>query len=145
MHPYAEIAQTLTESLRLKQPAIAISFSDRLPEGVARWSGPIPAGCRFWQEAASRVFATTSADHERCAVGQYTHGLEMSSAAQTDLHQALKVFADLTYVRPEDVAEIPVLQSRAPYVVYAPLASAPLPPDVVLLFVQANQTRSEEH
>jgi uncharacterized protein (DUF169 family) len=86
------------------------------------------------------VFATTAADHERCAVGQYTHGLEMSSAAQADLHQALKVFADLTYVRPEDVAEIPVLQARAPYVVYGPLASVPLSPDVVLLFVRANQT-----
>jgi uncharacterized protein (DUF169 family) len=35
---------------------------------------------------------------------------------------------------------IPVLQSQPGYVVYAPLADSLLPPDVVLLFVNANQT-----
>jgi uncharacterized protein (DUF169 family) len=35
---------------------------------------------------------------------------------------------------------IPVLESQPAYVVYAPLADSPLPPDVVLLFVNANQT-----
>jgi uncharacterized protein (DUF169 family) len=43
-------------------------------------------------------------------------------------------------VRPEDLAQIPVLASQPAYVVYAPLAASPLPPDVVLLFVNANQT-----
>ncbi len=53
---------------------------------------------------------------------------------------ALKVFGELDYVRPEDLAQIPVLASQPGYVVYAPLAASPLPPDVVLLFVNANQT-----
>ena len=53
---------------------------------------------------------------------------------------ALKVFADLGYVRPEDLPMIPVLASRSKYVVYGPLAQIPLPPDVVLLFVNSNQT-----
>jgi uncharacterized protein (DUF169 family) len=64
----------------------------------------------------------------------------MSPAAATDLQDALKVFADLTYVRPEDLAAIPVLEAKAKYVVYGPLGEGPLPPDVVLLFVRANQT-----
>jgi uncharacterized protein (DUF169 family) len=33
-----------------------------------------------------------------------------------------------------------VLASQPAYVMYAPLAESPLPPDVVLLFVNANQT-----
>jgi uncharacterized protein (DUF169 family) len=53
---------------------------------------------------------------------------------------ALKVFGELDYVRAEDLALIPVLASQPRYVVYAPLADSPLPPDVVLLFVNANQT-----
>jgi uncharacterized protein (DUF169 family) len=53
---------------------------------------------------------------------------------------ALEIFGELDYVRPEDVASIPVLQSQARYVVYGPLNDAPLAPDVVLLFVNANQT-----
>jgi uncharacterized protein (DUF169 family) len=56
------------------------------------------------------------------------------------LADALKVFADLGYVRPEDLAMIPVLQSRPRYVIYGPLAETPLPPDIVILFVNANQS-----
>jgi uncharacterized protein (DUF169 family) len=140
MPSYSEIAASLTESLKLSQPPVAICLSDTLPEGVAEWSGQSPAGCRFWQEAASRTFATSAADHERCSIGQYTHALEMSPAAGEDLQDALKVFADLTYVRPEDLAAIPVLAAKSRYVIYGPLAEAPAPPDVVLLFVRADQT-----
>jgi len=140
MPNYSEIANALTEALALTQPPVAVCLSDRVPEGVPLWSGAAPAGCRFWQEAGSRVFATSAADHERCAIGQYTHGLDMSAAAQTDLQDALKVFADLTYVRPEDLAAIPVLQVKARYVIYGPLSETPLAPDVVLLLVQASQT-----
>jgi len=137
---HSETAAALTRALNLTQPPIAICFTDDLPYGVAQWSGPIPAGCRFWQEAATRTFATTAADHERCAIGQYTHGLEMSPAAAGDLGDALKVFADLTYVRPEDIAAIPVLENKSRYVIYGPLADAPATPDVVMLFVRADQT-----
>jgi uncharacterized protein (DUF169 family) len=52
----------------------------------------------------------------------------------------LKVFADLGYVREQDIPLIPVLRSRSKVVVYGPLDAVPLPPDVVLLFVQADQT-----
>ncbi len=104
------------------------------------WLGQSPAGCRFWQEAASRVFATTAADHSLCSIGQYTHNLEMSPASSTDLMDALKVFGELSYVREQDVAMIPVLGSKPKYVVYGPLGQIPVDPDVVLLFVRADQT-----
>ena len=86
------------------------------------------------------TFATSSADHSLCAIGVYTHSLQPSPAQQTDLMDALKVFNDLGYVREEDLALIPVLATQPKYVVYSPLADAPLPPDVVLMFVNANQT-----
>ena len=53
---------------------------------------------------------------------------------------ALKVFGDLGYVRPEDLPQIPVLQSQPDYVVYGPLAQAEEVPDIVMLFVNSNQT-----
>jgi uncharacterized protein (DUF169 family) len=107
---------------------------------VAAWSGRSPAGCRFWQEGATRVFATSADDHSLCSIGQYTHNLEMTPDSATDLTDALKVFADLGYVRDEDLATIPVLASRPQYVIYAPLSEVPMSPDVVLLFVHAGQT-----
>jgi uncharacterized protein (DUF169 family) len=140
MTSYLGTAQSLVQSLRLKQPPIAVTPTNRIPDGVESWSGPTPAGCRFWQEAATRTFATSAADHALCSIGLHTHGMEMSPAAIADLGAALKVFADLTYVRDQDVASIPVLASKPKYIVYGPLAETPIEPDVVLLFVQAGQT-----
>jgi uncharacterized protein (DUF169 family) len=137
---FAAIAETLSASLRLQQPPIAISFSNTLPNSIAAHQGRVPAGCRFWEDAAASTFATTAADHNLCAIGVYTHNLEPSAQQQADLVDALKVFADLGYVRSEDLQHIPVLKTQPRHVIYSPLAKAPLPPDVVLLFVEAGQT-----
>lgn len=140
MSAYTSIAQTLTEALKLTQPPVAVCFSESLPANLEAWSGHSPAGCRFWQEAATRVFATSAGDHALCSIGMYTHNLEMSSASAADLGAALKVFADLSYVRAEDLAAIPVLASKPKHVIYGPLAEIPVAADVVLLFVRADQT-----
>jgi uncharacterized protein (DUF169 family) len=134
------LAGVLTASLDLKQPPVAICFADSLPPGVKSHAGRVPAGCRFWEDGATAAFATSASDHSLCAIGVYTHNLQTSPAQQTDLMDALKVFGELDYVRQEDLGLIPVLGSRPAYVVYSPLANSPLPPDVVLLFVNANQT-----
>lgn len=137
---YAEIAATLSDSLDLRQPPVAISFSDTPPAGLNAHDGAAPAGCRFWQDAATASFTTSAADHNLCSIGVYTHNLQPSPAQQTDLVDTLKVLGDLGYVTPQDLASIPVLQSRSQYVVYSPLSATPLPPDVVLLFVNASQS-----
>jgi uncharacterized protein (DUF169 family) len=134
------IAQILTDSLHLTQPPLAVCFADSVPEGVKLYSGAVPAGCRFWQEAANGVFATVATQHDLCSIGAYTHNLETTAAEQQDLGDALKVFADLGYVREQDLPLIPVLGKRPKVVIYGPLDDVPLPADVVLLFVRADQT-----
>lgn len=140
MENYAALAQELVELLHLDQQPVAISFGDTAPGGIKEYDGQAPAGCRFWQDAATSTFTTSAGNHELCAIGVHTHNLQTSPAQQKDLMDALKVFADLGYVRAEDVPQIPVLKNPAKFVTYAPLAEAPLPPDVVLLFVRADQT-----
>jgi len=140
MSSRADISRTLTDSLNLKQPPVAVCLTDSLPAGVSVWQGHAPAGCRFWQEASTRVFATSSEHHALCSIGQYTHNLEMSPSSSQDLGDALKVLGELTYVREQDIPQIPVLASKTKHVIYGPLADIPLDPDVVLLFVRADQT-----
>ncbi|WP_158749239.1 DUF169 domain-containing protein [Acidobacterium sp. S8] len=136
---YAKIASLLTNCLNLSQSPVAISFTDAIPNGVGRHVGDVSAGCRFWQDGAMTVFATSSSDHQRCAIGVYTHHLQPTPAQQTDLMGALKIFGELSYVREEDLPLIPVLQQQSAHVIYAPLAETPLPPQIVLLFVNASQ------
>lgn len=136
---FAAIADTLTASLHLQQPPVAISLCVSLPDGIAAHSGRVAAGCRFWEDAAAGAFVTSAADHYQCAIGVHTHNLQPSPEQQTDLKDAVKVFADLGYVREQDLPQIPVLQSRPKHIVYAPLGRAVLSPDVVLLFVSSHQ------
>jgi uncharacterized protein (DUF169 family) len=140
MSSYSEISQALTEALKLAQSPVAVSLAESVPAGVEAWAGHSPAGCQFWQEAGKRVFATSASDHGLCSIGLYTHNLEMTPAAASELGAALKVFNDLSYVRTEDVPMIPVLAQRPRHVIYSPLAQTPVDPDVVLLFVRPNQT-----
>jgi uncharacterized protein (DUF169 family) len=140
MTTFASIACALTDALSLSRPPISVSFADQIPASVPIFSGTVPAGCRFWQEAADCVFATVARDHELCAIGVYTHNLESTPAQQKDLRDALKVFADLGYVRPADLPFIPVLNRKVKAIIYGPLGTVPVGPDVVLLFVRADQT-----
>jgi uncharacterized protein (DUF169 family) len=57
-----------------------------------------------------------------------------------ELKTTLKVLNSLDYVRDEEVAAIPVLDRTVKHVVYAPLADAPLTPDVVVLFANARHS-----
>jgi uncharacterized protein (DUF169 family) len=134
------LAGTLTDSLNLTRAPIAVCFADELPARVPTYPGTVPAGCRFWQEAAGGVFATEARQHDLCGIGVYTHNLDRSPATQKDLGDALKVFSDLGYVREQDLPLIPVMERRSKYVIYGPLSAIPLAPDVVLLFVNADQT-----
>lgn len=140
MSELRDLATRLTESLELSQPPIAVALRDELPPEVEAFSGQVPAGCRFWQEATQRTFATSTADHELCAIGVHTHSLaEPSPRAQGELGEVLKVMADLDYVREDEVAGIPTVARSSRHVVYGPLAEAPLPPDVVLVFADSAQ------
>ena len=141
MSQFESIAQSLTDSLHLRVPPVAVCLTNTPPAGVPFSKESAPAGCSFWERGAKEVFITSPKDHENCAVGLYTHHMPLDTPArQENLNDCLKVFGDLGYVRPEDIPAIPVLKEEAKYVVYAPLSSTPLPPSVVLLFANSRQS-----
>ncbi len=140
MSKYSELAENLQKVLGLSVPPVAVCIVDEVPAGIPTLGRPLAAGCMFWQEALRGPFATSAPQHESCAIGVYTHNMAGASAAQqTELGEVLRVMADLTYVRREDVPLIPVLRQQARHIIYAPLAETPHDPDVVLLFAHSRQ------
>jgi uncharacterized protein (DUF169 family) len=141
MTDYSSIAKTLTESLNLRVAPVAVCLTDDPPQGIPSPSKAAAAGCMFWEWGAAGPIVTSAKEHSNCAVGMYTHHMPLATASQQeDLNNCLKVFGDLGYVRPEDIPGIPVLKDETKYVVYAPLASTPLPPATVLLFANSRQS-----
>ena len=135
----AAIAQSLIDSLNLSRPPVAVSFAAEAPQDMGSLGRRVAAGCQFWQEGMSRTFATAQADHDLCSIGQYTHNLGFSPASETDLKDTLQVLGELTYVLQSDIPQIPVLKVSPKHVVYGPLSGAQSVPDVILLFVRADQ------
>lgn len=140
MSNYAAVAQGIQHSLGLQFTPISVILTDTLPEGLKQYQGHAPAGCSFWEEAASGAFTTVAADHALCSIGIYTHNLAGAPPQyQSELGAVLQVMNGMEYARAEDVAQIPVLSKQPKYAVYAPLAESPAPPDVVLIFADARQ------
>jgi hypothetical protein len=53
---YQAIAWVLSESLDLRMPPVAICFSESAPPSIVEDAGRVPAGCRFWEDAAYSAF-----------------------------------------------------------------------------------------
>jgi uncharacterized protein (DUF169 family) len=136
---YPKLAADLKSLLDLSLPAVAVAFCDEIPAGVALFDGVVPAGCAFWEKAVAGAFSTSAKDHGLCTISMHTHNLPHTAATESELQEALKTMAGLDYVRPEEVAAIPVAPRRTEHVVYGPLAEFSVAPDVVLLFADARR------
>jgi uncharacterized protein (DUF169 family) len=127
-----EAARRITHTLGDLRP-VAVAYLDGLPEGVAKFEGTVPSGCSFWSLAAQgRSFYTVPSDHFNCAIGSYTHAIDLPPERTTELEQTLALMTSVGYVRMEEVPAIPRLSRTPAFTYYAPLAATIVDPDVVI-------------
>jgi len=130
----------MTELLNLTSRPIAVTFTATAPAGVPRVAKAGPAGCAYWKQAAEgAVFYTEAADHYNCPVGSHTHGVTLPPERAKELEDVVGTMVGLQYIRMEEVAALPRRAEPFRVAVYAPLAQAPVPPDVVLVRGRARQ------
>src|ERR1700752_1498106 len=131
---------SLTELLQLTTTPVAITFVDAPPPGVPHVSAVEPAGCGYWRRAADgEVFFTVADDHKGCPMGAHTHNVTLSPIEQQELMGLVQKLVGLTYLKMEEVPQIPTRRTPLQVAVYAPLADAAVPPDVVLVRGNAQQ------
>ncbi len=142
-------AQALASTLGSDVPAIAITFSDTVPEGVPAFDAPMPpptadgrtgrvsAGCVFWMKSTSRTFTTVPEDHGNCSVGQVTHG--MKTLAEVSDKADVAALLECGWVTMDVVPLIPTVKTKPAAVTYGPLRDTTLEPDVVLLRLTGRQ------
>jgi uncharacterized protein (DUF169 family) len=130
----------LTNLLELSSPAVAIAFVDTPPGGIERVQHSGPASCDYWRQAAEgRTFFTLADDHKACPIGAHTHHVVTSPEEQQQLMGLIQQMVGLSYIKMEEVPSIPRRAEPLNVAVYGPLASATLPPDVVLVRGNARQ------
>ena len=130
---WKELEKQFTSRLSMSRRPVAVTFLDAEPAGITKFSGTEPAGCSFWRlAAAGRTFYTVPADHYNCAVGAYTHSVQLPPERVQETEATLGMMFNLGYVRPEEVPGIPRLPKEPVAVVYAPLGDAQVAASVVL-------------
>ncbi len=137
---YSEIADSISTKLGLDSAPIAVAFVNDPPHGIDRVSGSAASGCTFWGRAAKgEVFFTTGEDHYNCPIGCFTHGIELPADRASELEETIGTMVNLSYIKADEVPEIPHRGESARVIVYAPLAKSPVQPDVILIQVDAYQ------
>jgi len=130
----------IQELIDLRLPAVAVSFREEAPAGVERIPAAAAAGCGYWSLAAEgRVFYTEAVDHHGCPVGAHTHGIDLPPEKAEELQGLVQVMVGLEYLRLEEVPTLPRRGEQFGVAIYAPLAEAPVEPDVVLVRGNARQ------
>src|SRR6202790_85775 len=139
MTNWKELEAKFAARLTMGRRPVAISFLDAVPAGIPKFSGTEPAGCSVWRLAAEgQTFYTVPADHFNCAVGAYTHNIQLPPDRVQETEATLGLMFNLGYVRPEEVAGIPRLPVEPAAIVFAPLADTPVAPSVVLFTVRTS-------
>ena len=134
-------AEQLQDLLQLRTAPVALAFQDAPPAHLPRLAAAAPSGCTFWKRAAAgQAFYTEGSDHYNCPIGAYTHGVDLPPAQGKELQGVLETMFQLHYLRPEEVPGIPRRQGKFGVALYAPLATAPFEPEVVLVCGNAKQT-----
>jgi uncharacterized protein (DUF169 family) len=133
-------AEQLQALLQLRTAPVALAFQDAPLGNLPRMAAAAASGCTFWKRAAAgQAFYTEASDHYNCPIGAYTHGVDLPPAQTAVLHGALEKMFELSYLRPEEVPGIPRRQCKFGVALYAPLATAPFEPEVVLVCGNAKQ------
>lgn len=129
---YPALAKTLSDMLGDLRP-VAVAYRDAPPDGVRKFDGIVASGCTFWKLASQGTgFYTVPADHFNCAIGSYTHGVNLPPERASELEGTLTLMAGIGYVRMEEVPAIPRLTREPACIYYAPLAATAVDPDVVV-------------
>jgi uncharacterized protein (DUF169 family) len=134
MPDHADIEATLTRLLGLRRPPVAVTFCTEEPAGMRKFAGQAPSGCTFWKLAADgEPFYTVPSDHYNCAIGSYTHNIQLPKERAGELEGVLGFMSQIGYVKREEVPQIPRWSQPPAAVAYARLEDATLPPDVVVV------------
>lgn len=133
---YEAVAATLTDSLGLTSPPIALAFADAdAGRAISGQAKAAPSACSFWRNAENGVFYASAEAHFNCPVGAMVMGFDLPKAVSDELMELVATMGKCGYVSADEPNQIPTNKARAQGVIYGPLAQFPVQPHAVLCWL----------
>ena len=121
-----DILKTLEDQIPLDKPAIGLAFRRRSPrmgsKGPTQWSRRAAA---FWYEAETDVFYAAAEDHYNCPLGAMVMGFPLGEDQMGQLMREVGMMCESSYVREEEVPNVPKVDKPSSGIVYGPLSRLP--------------------
>jgi uncharacterized protein (DUF169 family) len=136
---YKELANRLSEYLKLQHKPIGLAFVEQVPEHVQHIGLRVPSACTFWRLGEQGVFYADANDHQQCPIGMMTMGFKMPQEAQQRAQDLVQTMANVQYFSPSEVSALPVVDKPHQSIVYGPLDQFPVEPDIVVCIINAQQ------
>lgn len=134
-----DLSNLLESQLGITDPPVAIAFVDEQPSGVPRTDSVMPSACAFWRQAEQGTFFAAAEDHFNCPLGAMVMGFSLPEQQMAQLQEEVGMMCGISYVREEEVPNVPKVSRASAGIVYGPLAGFPVEPDAVVLWCTPHQ------
>lgn len=132
-------ANALVDELGLQRTPVALAFLDAAPSGVPTTATLEPSACTFWRQAETALFYATADRHLECGVGTMTMGFELPVERQPAAMELIGMMVEMGYLDSAEPAHLPMVRQPHQGILYGPLASFPMEPDLALAIVTPSQ------
>ena len=132
---FNEAAADLGRLLQLVHPPVGVAFLAQPPAGVPVRTTVAPSACTLWRDGERETFYVTDAGHLGCAVGAVVLGMPLDDDARQRLGQTVAQMAGSGYLDADEPAHLPTRTGGEGGVLYGPLATLPVAPDLVLTWL----------
>lgn len=133
--PYDTLITQLKADIGLALEPVALRRVEVPPDGVDIIHEELPSACTFWRKAEEKVFFATKGAHMGCPIGAMVMGFDLPKEKEGELMELVDQMCSLSYLKKEEVPNIPKLANSHAGILYGPLKAFPLEPELVLMWV----------
>ncbi len=135
----ATLVDQLVNAIGVAYPPIALARVAERPADIEMWTDAVPSACTFWRRAEHATFFAAADAHMGCPIGGMVMGFDLSDSEQDNLMALVGDMCAVEYLDQSEVRHIPRFDSPTAGVVYGPLESFPIPPDLVMVWATPRQ------
>ena len=137
--PFTELIAQLKQQIGLELEPVALRRVPGPPSGIPVMTETVPSACTFWRKAEQEVFYASADAHLGCPIGAMVMGFNLPPEKGDELMDLVKEMLSIFYIQEEEVAHIPKFEKSHRGILYGPLATFPLEPELALLWLTPAQ------
>ena len=134
-----KLTELLADRLDIQLPPVGLAFVQEQPDDVPQLVKEAPSFCTLWRWAEERVFYASAEQHMGCAIGGMVAGFLSPEGRMDELTALLEDMCEAGQGDEDEISQTARFSHDSVGIVYGPLWTIPIVPDVVLMWATLPQ------